>query len=94
MKSADQVGITFANSVVARGLFNHNVNITLAAFQFTPTEDNKVNPDPVVTCRLRLDIVCAKQLRDHLTELLAHLEPDAASVGIDANGAAGTESLN
>ena len=74
MKSIDQVGITFANVVVGRGVFNSVVNISLAALQFSPTEDGKVDSDPAITCRLRMDLPCARQLRDTLDDLLTRIE--------------------
>ena len=78
MKSADQVGITFANTVVGRGIFNSVINVSLAALQFTPTDDGKIESDPVITCRLRLDVPCATQLRDALDELLVLIEKSKA----------------
>ena len=89
MKSIDQVGITFANTVVGRGVFNSVINVSLAALTFAPTDDGKIDADPVITCRLRLDIACATQLRDALDELLMLIEKaktEAATVGIAPNG--------
>lgn len=75
MKSIDQVGITFVNTVLGRGILNGIVNLTFGVLQFTPSEtDNKVDPDLVVAARLRMDKVCAKQLHDTLGELLALIE--------------------
>ena len=72
MKPTDE--ITFANMLVASGIYNNNVNLTLATFRFTPTADGKVDPDPVVTANLRIDLGCARQIRDRLTDLLTSVE--------------------
>jgi hypothetical protein len=88
MKATDQVGITFANTVVGRGIFNNVVNVQLAAFAWSSTDDGKVEPDPVITCRLRLDLACATQLRDALDELLALVDKTKAAppAGVAVNG--------
>lgn len=76
MKSVDGVGFTFATSVVAVGHHNGVVNVTLAAFAFTPTftlapkSDSAVDADPVVVSRLRLDMSCAIALRDNLMRVI------------------------
>lgn len=75
MKSSDQVGVNFVNTVVGRGVLNGVINLSFSTFQFTPSEDGtKVDVDPVVSCRLRMDKVCATQLRDVMNELLAAIE--------------------
>lgn len=86
MKSTDQVGITFVNAVTGRGILNGVVNIQLGALNFDVTENDKVSPELVVACRLRMDRICAKQLRDNLSELLdmidrAEAEVMAANIG-------------
>lgn len=74
MKSTDQVGITFVNAVTGRGIMNGVVNIQFGALTFDITEDDKVSPELVIACRLRMDRVCAKQLRDNLSELLSMID--------------------
>lgn len=87
MKSVDNVGLIFANMVVGRGIADHVINITLGAFQFTPTDDGKVDNDLVVTGRLRLTKGCAKQLRDTLVTFLAEVEhAESAALHPTANG--------
>ena len=54
----------FVNSVIGRGVFGGVANITFSTFQFTPRDDGTVDPDPVISCRLRLDLNCAHQLRE------------------------------
>lgn len=91
MKSADQVGITFANLCLGRGILNGVVNVTLGAFAFTP-EGDKVEADPMITARLRLDVPCAIALRDALTALLNDVQvkpsesPAAIEVEVAPNG--------
>ena len=75
MRSSDQVGVEFVNTVIGRGILNGVINLSFGVFQFTPSEDGKtVDIDPVVACRLRMDKVCATQLRDVMNELLATIE--------------------
>ena len=74
MLPSDSVGCTFVNTVVGRGVLNGVVNISFGTFNFTPTDDGQVNVDPTVSCRLRMDKVCATQLRDVMNELLAAIE--------------------
>lgn len=90
MKSTDNVGITFANLLVASGTYNGVINATLAAYGFEPTADDKVDPSPMITCRLRMDRMCAVQLRDRLTEILAAMDNAdmVAAAKLAANGEA------
>ena len=84
MKTSDQVGITFANLVLGRGVYNGVVNITLGAMHFTPDGDKSVDPDPVIVSRLRMDIPSAAALRDALDGLLKSIEvpgPDVTKNG-------------
>jgi len=89
MKSTDQVGITFVNAVLGRGHLNGVVNLTLGVFPFDPTGDGKISEDLNVACRLRMDMACAKMIRDQLDELLTTSEKpvvEAATTGIVTNG--------
>src|ERR1700744_2057598 len=74
MKAEDSVGVTFVNTVVARGILNGVVNLSFGVFNFTPDADGNVDLDPAVACRLRMDKVCAVQLRDTLNTLIAAVE--------------------
>jgi hypothetical protein len=86
MKSADDVGITFANLVVGQGYMNGVVNLTLAAFAFTPDEKTeKVDPDPVIVSRLRMDEACATQLRDSLNSVLQSMADARVKAAVDAH---------
>jgi hypothetical protein len=75
MKPVDQVGITFANLVLGNGINNNVVNISFGAFAFNASEDGKtVDPAPVITCRLRTDIPCARSLHKVLGDLLESID--------------------
>jgi hypothetical protein len=65
------VPITFANNVAGSGHFQGNINITLAAARFTPNAEGSVDPDLVITARLRMDIPTATALRSALDGVLA-----------------------
>lgn len=75
MKNQDNTGVNFVNTVIGRGVLNGVINLSFGVFNFTPSDDGtKVDVDPVVACRLRMDKVCATQLRDVMNELLAAIE--------------------
>jgi hypothetical protein len=87
MKSTDQVGITFVNAVIGRGILNNVVNIQLGALPFDVTEDGKVGSELVVACRLRMDRLCAKHLRDTLDDLLKSIDrAEVETASLVANG--------
>ena len=88
MKSADEVGITFANLVLGQGFYMNVINVTLGAYTFSPNEETKqVDPDPVVVSRLRLDEQCAVQLRDALNFALQSLADARVKAAVDAAAA-------
>lgn len=66
--------VTFVNFVVASGLHNGVVNLTLAQTRFTPTPNGDVDPDCIIASRLRMDLQCAAQLRDQLNRVLGEAE--------------------
>lgn len=74
MKDQDKVGITFVNTLIGRGILNGVANLSFAAFNFTPTDEGKIEPDPVVVCRLRMDKVCLYQMQKALNELVEQIE--------------------
>lgn len=97
MKSTDSIGVTFVNLVLGRGILNGIVNVQLGTWLFGAKENGDgVDPEPAVSCRLRMDVACAKSLRDNLDELLKQIEGPAPVAGIAqestepaaANGAA------
>jgi hypothetical protein len=92
MKSLDNVGVVFVNSVVGRGVLNGVINLSFSTFNFTPSPDgSQVEVDPAISCRLRMDKICAIQLRDVMNELLSAIEKveTDAAMGIDSSKAEG-----
>ena len=97
MNPIDEVGVTFVNAVLGRGTLNGVMNVQLGVLPFDIGEDGNVSPDIVVACRLRMDMTCAKQLRDCLDDLLSKIDKATAiPVGVATNGDARhpEESLN
>ena len=90
MRVVDEVGVTFVNTVIGRGILNGVINLSFGVFNFTPTDDGKVDVDPAVACRLRMDKVCATQLRDVMNDLLAIIEKAEvdAAMGVSEKPAA------
>ena len=60
----------FVNQVIGQGILNGVVNVTFGTFGFTPTNDGKIDPDIVISARLRMDIACAQQLHAALGSIL------------------------
>ena len=60
----------FVNQLAGSGQLNGVVNLTFTTAQFTPTADSTIDPDLVITARLRMDFYCATQLRDALNALI------------------------
>ena len=75
----DTVGITFANVVINHGIYNNVVNINLGVYNFELNEDTgKIDASLAISSRLRMDLGCAKRLRDALIDLLAPIEKQEA----------------
>lgn len=74
MKTIDGVGITFVNAVINRGSLNGVINLTLGVCPFTPDENGVISAEMVVAARLRMDRMCAVQLRDELNSLIENLD--------------------
>lgn len=89
----DQVGVTFVNAVVNRGIYNNVINLGFGTFLFTPTSDETVDPDLVVSCRLRMDEACATQLHRELGQLLELIAEDRTRkvTGTNDAGVAGAD---
>jgi len=90
MKSTDNVGVTFVNLVLGRGILNGVVNLQFGTWLFGSKEGSDgVDPEPAVSCRLRMDVACAKALHEALGELLASIEAPAPAAGAaEGEGAA------
>ena len=80
MKSQDHVGIVFVNSVIGRGALNGVINLSFGAYNFSPNDRGEVDIDVVTACRLRMDKMCAIQLRDALIDLINAIDRSEASV--------------
>lgn len=65
-----QIPVVFVNSIAGSGILNGCCNLTFSTARFTP-KDGKIDPDMVVTARLRLDLFCVQQLHDTLGKILA-----------------------
>ena len=65
-----RVPITFVNQVVGSGHLNGVINLTFAAAMFTP-QNGAIDPDLVITARLRMDRLCAEQLYATLGTIIA-----------------------
>ena len=66
-----QILVSFCNQIVGCGALNGNVNITFAVARFSPNSSGGIDPDLVITSRLRMDLFCAQQLYDTLGKQLA-----------------------
>ena len=60
----------FVNDLVGSGQINGVVNLTFATAMFTPTQDGKIDPDIVITARLRMDFYCVQQVHAALGRLI------------------------
>lgn len=60
----------FINQVVGSGHLNGVVNVTFATAQFTPNDDGKIDPDLVITVRLRMDLFCTQTLYESLGKII------------------------
>lgn len=93
MKALDNVGVTFVSTLLGRGILNNVVNMTFGTLLFTPDDEDKVDPDLVVSARLRMDKACARQVYEALGELLSKIEQSeaeaTAAVGSESTAAAG-----
>lgn len=85
MKSNDNVGVTFVNAVVGRGILNGVINVQLGSLLFDADEKGKISNDLTTTCRLRMDAACAESLRDHLNAVLALID-EAKAKGVPTVG--------
>jgi hypothetical protein len=79
-RTQDDVGCVFINHVLGSGHLNGIINVTLGTFNFTPSRDAaRIEPDLVVSCRLRLDVVAAAELRDAIDKALTMMATQAAA---------------
>lgn len=57
-----RVPVIFTNQLCGAGHLNGVVNLTFATARFSPQPDGKIDPDLVISARLRMDLFCAEQL--------------------------------
>lgn len=79
-------GVTFVNTLMGRGVMNGVINLQFGVCNFSITEESEeIDLDIVPACRLRMDVPCAKYLRDQLIALLDQIEkgpvPEASLPG-------------
>lgn len=75
----------YVNQLVVWGHQNGVLNLKFATARFSAelgTGNTRVSPDLCVTCDLRMDLWCAQQLRDRLTEII---EQNTAPAGVKPN---------
>lgn len=90
MKSSDQVGVTFVNTVVGRGFLNGVANFSFGVFNFTPSDDGeRVDVDPTIACRLRMDKACLLQLQKAINELVTIIDAGDNIPGAETPAAEG-----
>lgn len=63
----------FVNQVAGSGHLNGVANLTFATAQFTPQGGGMVDADLIISCRLRLDLSCVKQLKEACEYLIADM---------------------
>jgi hypothetical protein len=74
-KVQDDVGTIFVNHVMARGCCYGVGNVTLGTYNFTPFREGLgIDPDLVISCRLRLDAIAVRELRDAMNWIIAKME--------------------
>lgn len=65
-----RVGTVFVNQLVGSGHLNSVVNCTFATANFSPNNEGGIDPDLVITARLRMDLFCAQQLYERLGAII------------------------
>lgn len=70
----------FVNQVAGSGQLGGVFNLTLATALFMPTGKGDVDPDIVVSCRLRMDFTCVQHLHATLGALIEqNIKPAGAT---------------
>ena len=79
-RTQDDVGCVFVTRVMGSGHLNGVINVTLGTYNFTPSRSaDRIEPDLVVSCRLRLDIAAATELRDAIDKALVMMTAQATA---------------
>lgn len=66
--------VEFVSLLAASGQNNGVVNLTFATARFMPTASGTIDPDFIVSSRLRMDIACAAQLRGELDRIIGQAQ--------------------
>ena len=62
----NNVQVVFANYFASGGTINGVINFTLCTTRHTPTLDGRLEADPIVSARLRIDLDTAIALKNFL----------------------------
>lgn len=70
----DNVPVVFVSDLAGAGFLNNVINLTFVTARWTPVSTqaspDAIDIDLVVTSRLRMDMFCARHLRDQLDQFL------------------------
>lgn len=72
--------VIYVTQVLGQGHLNGVINLTFGVARFTPDTEDKVEIDMAIAARLRMDLVCAMQLRDSLDAILKKVTPEAGAL--------------
>lgn len=61
--------VIFVNTMAVSGFLNGNINLSFTTARFTAV-DGKVDIDEYPSAYLRMDLACAQQVHDALTQIL------------------------
>lgn len=96
----DEVGVDFVNVVLNQGVFDGVFNINFATFLFTPTQERPVDdgtktididPELVISVRLRMGEQCLRQLHQAAGNLIKLAEEARAKQASRSPGAEDAE---
>ena len=75
-----KVPVTFVNMVTAAGQHMGVVNVSFATANFSPNEKGEVDPDMVMSLRLRMDMGCTEQLYQQLGRIIQQAAAQAQAL--------------
>ena len=70
-----QVPVTFVSQLIGLGNLNGVFNLTFGTARFTPNVTGAVDPDVVVSARLRMDSACLDTLYESIGKLIQQQKP-------------------
>lgn len=74
------VPVEFVSLLVAAGQANGVVNLNFATARFTPRDNGMVEPDFVMSSRLRMDLACAVQIHTELGKIIGQAQAQLQQV--------------